>query len=290
MNRPTFALLASALLTLSLLAGGCKTQEEFDDVVAMNNRLMQQRDQCLSDLERVRSERERLQDELAALEAQLQGKDRELALQGQANDQLRAEYDALFQRYQDALNEQVPVPPVGPVVALPPELDAQLQQWARQYPEMVEYDRQRGMVKFKTDLLFGPGSAEVNAEATETLNRLATIINSASAADFQIYVCGHTDDIPISRPQTLEAHPTNWHLSTHRAIGVVRSLFEAGVPQRRMGAMGFSKYHPVAPNAEGNRGNPLNRRVEIWIVPPSRYLTTDDGAAVDETGDQEPPK
>jgi hypothetical protein len=47
----------------------------------------------------------------------------------------------------------------------------------------------------------------------------------------------------------------------------VKELHEDRIDQERMGAIGFGKYRPVAPNAAGNRGNTLNRRVEIWIVP-----------------------
>ncbi|NQU76594.1 MAG: OmpA family protein, partial [Planctomycetes bacterium] len=82
-----------------------------------------------------------------------------------------------------------------------------------------------------------------------------------------------TDDIPISTA-TARRHPTNWYLSVHRAVSVVGALSTAGVPAKRMGAMGFGEFHPIAPNAPGHKGNPQNRRVEIWIVSPERLLTT----------------
>ena len=59
----------------------------------------------------------------------------------------------------------------------------------------------------------------------------------------------------------------------HRAIAVQGVLSKAGLTPARIGAMGFGEYHPVAPNAPGKKGNRLNRRVEIWIVPPDRFLT-----------------
>jgi flagellar motor protein MotB len=39
------------------------------------------------------------------------------------------------------------------------------------------------------------------------------------------------------------------------------------IDPKRMSVRGFSEYRPVAPNAPGKKGNPQNRRVEIYIVP-----------------------
>ena len=50
-----------------------------------------------------------------------------------------------------------------PGVALPAELDELLQQLARDNPGLLEYDRRLGMVKFKSDLTFAPGSDTVTA-------------------------------------------------------------------------------------------------------------------------------
>jgi len=79
--------------------------------------------------------------------------------------------------------------------------------------------------------------------------------------------------MPIRRPQTKRTHPDNWYLSVHRAVAVQKELARAGLAPARIGTMGFSEYHPVEPNAPGNKGNGANRRVEIWIVPPGRFLT-----------------
>ena len=137
----------------------------------------------------------------------------------------------------------------------------------------MEYLPKYGMIKLKADLTFDKGSAKVKPEAVEALKKLAKIVNSDAAKHFGVYVAGHTDDIPLVKPETIRAHGSNWGLSLHRAGAVVKVLAMAGVSQRRLCAMGFSKYHPIAPNKPGHKGNPLNRRVEIWIVPPDRFLT-----------------
>lgn len=149
---------------------------------------------------------------------------------------------------------------------LPVELDTALEDFAAQN-EMVEYDSERGLVKFKSDLLFELGSDRVTTSAAETVRTLCDILNTSEAKQFDIIVAGHTDDVPIRRPETKAAHPTNRHLSSHRAISVVRVLEGCGLDSKRMSTRGFGEFRPVAPNAPGNKGNPQNRRVEIFIVP-----------------------
>ena len=85
--------------------------------------------------------------------------------------------------------------------------------------------------------------------------------------DFDVLIVGHTDDIPIKKPDTLLKHPSNWHLSAHRAISVERILAAAGMLETRLSVMGMGQFRPIAPNASGQKGNPMNRRVEIYIVP-----------------------
>jgi chemotaxis protein MotB len=149
---------------------------------------------------------------------------------------------------------------------LPVELSTKLEDFAKKY-NMVTYDASRGIVKFTSDLLFDKGSDNVSAEATKALAALCGILNSDEAKKFDIIIAGHTDDIPIRRPETVAKHPTNWYLSANRAIAVLEIMENNKIAQKRMSVRGFSEYRPIAPNKEGKGGNPLNRRVEVYIVP-----------------------
>jgi chemotaxis protein MotB len=71
----------------------------------------------------------------------------------------------------------------------------------------------------------------------------------------------------IAKPSTAVKHPTNWHLSAHRAIAVLREMAKNNVTENRMSVRGFSEFRPMAENAAGKKGNAQNRRVEIYIVP-----------------------
>ena len=149
--------------------------------------------------------------------------------------------------------------------ALPVELSTMLEDFAKQH-DMVTYDSSRGLVKFKSDLLFEKGSDKVAASAVEAVKSLSGILNSEEGKKFDVIIAGHTDDIPILKPETRAKHPTNWHLSVHRAIAVLNVMESNNIEPKRMSARGFGEYRPITENKPNKGGNPQNRRVEIYIV------------------------
>ena len=83
---------------------------------------------------------------------------------------------------------------------------------------------------------------------------------------------GHTDNMPISKPDTRAKHPTNMHLSTHRAISVRDALVADGITANRVQVAGYGEFRPVAEN--GTRGSATNRRVEIFLTPMPAVMDT----------------
>ncbi len=149
---------------------------------------------------------------------------------------------------------------------VPVELSTLLEDFANQH-DMVTYDSQRGVVRFKSDLLFELGSAKVASSSIPAVQALSNILKSEEAQEFDVIIAGHTDDIRIAKPSTLEKHPTNWHLSAHRAISVLEIMVDNTVDPNRLSVRGFGQYRPVEENRPNRKGNPKNRRVEIFIVP-----------------------
>jgi len=149
-------------------------------------------------------------------------------------------------------------------VMLPVELSIMLEDFAER-EGMVTFDPNLGIVKFKSDLLFKSGSDEVLPTAVQAVKSLCGILNTEEGKKFDIVIAGHTDDQPIRYSRA--KHPTNWHLSAHRAISVLNLMVKNNIAQKRMSARGFGEFRPIAPNEPGNKGNPQNRRVEIYIVP-----------------------
>ena len=149
--------------------------------------------------------------------------------------------------------------------ALPVELSTLLEDFANLH-DMVTYDAKRGIVRFKSDLLFEPGSDTVASSSVAAVQALSGILNSEEALEFDVVVAGHTDDIRIAKPSTADKHPTNWHLSAHRAISVKDIMERSNVDPKRLSVRGFGEYRPIEENLPNKKGNPKNRRVEIFIV------------------------
>jgi chemotaxis protein MotB len=250
-------LIVLALSTGMALIGGCESQAMRD--MQLRNETQQKRiDDLTSELQTAQLQLNQLREKLATAQK----------TEGVEVDALRQKVAALVedlatrQELIDSMKERL----MG-IAPLPVEVNAAIEDLARQYSDMIEYDPNRGLVKFKSDLLFARGSDDLAPEAAKAIQALCGILNSEQAKEFHIIVAGHTDDIPIRRAETLMQHPSNWYLSVHRAVSVVNALQECGVAPGRMSARGFGEYRPVAPNAPNKGGNPKNRRVEIYIVP-----------------------
>jgi chemotaxis protein MotB len=117
-----------------------------------------------------------------------------------------------------------------------------------------------------SELLFASGSARLGEEGKQELDKLAGVlldVVETIPADLEwiLRIDGHTDLIPINTPQ----FPSNWELSTARAVAVVRYLADQGVPQNRMVAAGFGEFFPVA-NGTTPEALQENRRIEIKLT------------------------
>ena len=113
-------------------------------------------------------------------------------------------------------------------------------------------------------LLFDSGEADPSVEGAALLDRLGPHLQSMTQG--QIFVEGHTDDLPIHGALERE-FATNWELSTARATRVVRRFVTEGrVDASRLTASGFAETRPVASN-DTEEGRATNRRIEIRIRP-----------------------
>ncbi len=269
------------LLSIALLSGGCVAKSEYDRVFALNRKAQTQLAECREEMDELRAAGQSRAELLASKENELLRRQERIDSLAQSNRLLEQKYVELSARYDKAVQGIQP-PTLGPIRILPEQLDTALKQFAKENPELVVYFPKRGMLKFKSDLTFAKGSDYVSREAEEALRKFAEIVKSDLGKQFNVYIAGHTDDLPIVKRETRDLHPDNWYLSVHRAVAVQEILTEAGIDPERIGAMGFGQYHPIAPNKPGNKGNPLNRRVEIWLVPPDRYLTTEADLATGE--------
>jgi len=119
---------------------------------------------------------------------------------------------------------------------------------------------------FQAGLLFKSGSADLGEQGQDHLAALARTLKDIagkipSDLNWILRIDGHSDRIPIHT----KIFPSNWELSTARAVSVVRFLSRQGIPPRRMAAAGFSKYHPIDP-ADTPEAYQKNRRIEIKLT------------------------
>ena len=254
----TLKLSAIFLLCVSfLLASGCESQLVRD--------LRIRNDTQQKEIDQLRAEKETLQLQLTQCQRKLESAE---SMGNLDLDTLKEQIAALNEniRKKDALIASMQERLRTGGAALPVELSTLLEEFANSN-DMVTYDSERGIVKFKSDLLFDKGSDQVASTAASAIKSLCGILNTEKGKDFDVLIAGHTDNIPIQKPATLAKHPTNWHLSVHRAISVLNVMRSDGIDPDRMSVRGFGEYRPVAPNAPNNGGNELNRRVEIYIIP-----------------------
>jgi flagellar motor protein MotB len=109
-------------------------------------------------------------------------------------------------------------------------------------------------------VMFNSGEAVVKPDGEVVLRKVAALL--AGHPELKIHVIGHTDNVPIRG-----RFASNWELSTARALAAVHFLTEkAGVDPRRVGAVGYGEYRPLADNSTAE-GRARNRRIAITILP-----------------------
>ncbi len=119
---------------------------------------------------------------------------------------------------------------------------------------------------FQSEVLFTSGSAELGGAGQTQLAKLAaTILDVArkipKELPWVLRVDGHTDRVPIATAR----YPSNWSLSTARALSVVNFLIEQGVPPNRLAATGFGEFQPLD-DRDDEIAHRRNRRIEIKLT------------------------
>jgi chemotaxis protein MotB len=119
---------------------------------------------------------------------------------------------------------------------------------------------------FQSEVLFEPGSADLSPAAKKELDPVITALKQIAAEippdiNWVLLVNGHTDHRPISTPQ----FPSNWELSTARALSVVRYAISQGIPANRLAAAGFADTQPIDPGDTPDAYR-RNRRIELKLT------------------------
>lgn len=119
---------------------------------------------------------------------------------------------------------------------------------------------------FQSEVLFNSGEAVLGPEGKAQLAQLAQTLSEISKKipskiDWILRVDGHTDNVPISTAK----FPSNWELSTQRAISVVKELISHGIEPQRLAATGFGEFQPLD-SRHDEIAKRRNRRIELKLT------------------------
>jgi chemotaxis protein MotB len=116
-----------------------------------------------------------------------------------------------------------------------------------------------------TEVLFSSASADLDRQGRQGIGTVARTLKDITAQipddiDWVLRVDGHTDRRPIR-----QAFPSNWELSSARAISIVKYMIREGIPADHLVAAGFGQYHPLDP-ADTADAYRRNRRIELKLT------------------------
>ena len=119
---------------------------------------------------------------------------------------------------------------------------------------------------FQSEVLFSKGSDQLENEGQKQIQQLAGTLRAIMVKipkniDWILRVDGHTDQIPIRTTR----FPSNWELSTARAISVVKFLVQRGISPTNLAATGFGEFQPIDPR-DTEEAYIRNRRIELKLT------------------------
>lgn len=118
----------------------------------------------------------------------------------------------------------------------------------------------------QSGLLFESGSAELGEQGKQQVKKLSDTLNSVATnipddIEWIVRIDGHTDRQSISTDE----YPSNWELSTARALAILRFMIAQDVPAKRLAATGFGEFHPIDTDRTAE-AYAINRRIEIKLT------------------------
>jgi chemotaxis protein MotB len=203
--------------------------KKIDDLVALNNELAERLKKVGQSVETLSGEKGSLSKALAETKARLE----ELRRQQAAAEARAAQFKDLMARFQKLVD-------------------------AGQLKVIMRGGRM--VLELSNDVLFDSGRTELKEVGKKTLAEIASVLRTMPDRRFQ--VAGHTDNVKIATPR----FPSNWELSTARAVEVVKLLVDDGMDSRTLSAAGYGEFAPLGTN-DTPEGRSKNRRIEITLVP-----------------------
>jgi chemotaxis protein MotB len=221
--------------------------------------------QLEGELGTIRTERDRLNEQLASLRSSSEQMASRLRALGEdvsrlqaSNTETQSELDAARRREEELRRQQQQA---EARLATFRQMIGRFRAMIDQGRLRVRIVRGRMVIELPAGILFDSGDARLRREGEDVLRQVAQVLSQIPDRDF--LVAGHTDNVQIGRGGRFA---DNWELSSARAVNVSRFLAQNGVSAEHLGSAGYAEFQPaVANDTEQNRA--LNRRVEIVLMP-----------------------
>ncbi|MFZ3033510.1 MAG: peptidoglycan -binding protein [Parvibaculum sp.] len=225
-----------------------------DKVALLNDELAKQKDissQALAQVELLNQQISALRRQLATLEAALDASE-------QRDKESQAQIADLGKRLNAALAQKV-----QELAKYRSEFFGRLREILGNRPD-IEIVGDRFVIQ--SEILFGSGSADINPSGEAQLHKVSDAVREISQEipsdiPWVLRIDGHTDIQPIHSTQ----FPSNWYLSSARAIAVVNFMIAQGVAPNHLVAAGFGEYQPLGPGKDTSSLK-RNRRIEFKLT------------------------
>ncbi len=270
-----------------------QTQLKLNESIAALNTRIDEIEGLRSDVNALMNLRDELQDEVVALASSLEQSQQQTTIQSELSTEAQAQV-LLLNRQLSGLRDQLTkvsnalditttdvetrdaeiadlgkrlnlalADKVEELTAYRSDFFGQLKQALGDNPNLrVEGDR----FVFQSELLFESASATLGSQGRDQVQKLVGVLLDVSDdipanIDWVLRIDGHTDERPISSPD----FPSNWELSTARALSIVKYMIQLGIEPKRLAPTGFGPYHPLI-RAQTDAAFAANRRIEIKLT------------------------
>ncbi|MFC5470459.1 flagellar motor protein MotB [Cohnella suwonensis] len=131
------------------------------------------------------------------------------------------------------------------------------------------------LITIRDNALFPSGSASIKPDSQKLAKAIAQMLQQYPG--YEILITGHTDNQPIKTAE----FPSNWELSSQRALNFMKILLENGkFDPKHFSSTAKGEYRPLQPN-DTDAGRAVNRRVEVSIL--RNYIEPADANSNDRT-------
>jgi chemotaxis protein MotB len=260
--RATYFTFAAALLSAT---SACVTTGTYDKKVAELDKLRADHDRAAADsIAALTAERDGLRKKLDDATALVKELSARLATLGQNVGKLTSEKGELAQGLADA---KARLEELRRQKAAAEARAATFRNLVARLKSMIDAGRLkvvirdgRMLIALPNDVLFDSGKTDIKADGQAALAQVAQVL--ATIPDRNFIVAGNTDNVPIHTTR----FPSNWELSTARAVEVTKFLIANGMRPQVLAAAGYGEFDPVAAN-DSPEHQAQNRRIEIVLQP-----------------------